>query len=111
MSNAPKPLRWFVPSRDEIREIPEDVRTTIGFKLRRLQNGEDAEDNDIKRFGEDDRIAHLVKIVAQGKDRNTYRTIATVQSLRVFGCSTSSRNGPRPGSGRRGGTSTGSMDA
>lgn len=79
MSSVPRPLRWFTPSRSEIQAVPEDVKDVIGFKLRRLQNGEHGADKDIKPFGEDDRIRHLVKLVAQGDDGNTYRTAVTVE--------------------------------
>jgi phage-related protein len=79
MERVPRPLRWFVPSREEIRGVPDDVKKEIGFKLRRLQNREDELDKDIKRFGEDRRISHLTKIVVNGDDGNTYRAVATVE--------------------------------
>ena len=53
--------------------MPEDIKDEIGFRLRRLQNGEHGNDRNIKRFGEDERIEHLLKIVAEGEDGNTYR--------------------------------------
>jgi phage-related protein len=70
-------LRWFVPSRDEIRAIPEDVKHEIGYLLSQLQNGEHLGEKNIKPFGEDRRISHLIKIVVDGDDGNTYRTAAT----------------------------------
>jgi len=75
----PRPLRWVVPSRDEIRDLPDDVKDEIGFKLRRVQNGEHGGDKDIKPFGEDPRIAHLIKIVAEGDDGNTYRAAVAAE--------------------------------
>lgn len=74
MSVVRKPLRWFVPSKKEVLNTPEDVRSEIGFKLHLLQIGEDGDDPDIKAFGEDNRIRHLTKIVTRGEDSNTYRT-------------------------------------
>jgi phage-related protein len=74
-----KPLRWFVPSREEIQGMPEDIKKEIGYRLRRLQNGEHIGDKNIKSFGEDRRIRHLMKIVADGDDGNTYRAVATVE--------------------------------
>ena len=76
---VPRPLRWFSPSRDEIRSLPDDVKDEIGFRLRRLQNGEHAADPNIKRFGEDPRIAHLMKIVSDGEDGNTYRAAVAIE--------------------------------
>jgi phage-related protein len=79
LTGVPKPLRWFVPSRDEIRAMPEDVRREMGYLLSQLQKGEHLEEKNIKRFGEDRWISHLTKIVVDGDDGNTYRTAATVE--------------------------------
>jgi phage-related protein len=75
----PKPVRWYGPSLDELSAFPWDVKRQIGFRLRRVQNGEHVRDGSVKRFGEDNRIAHLTKIVCDGDDGNTYRTAITVE--------------------------------
>ncbi|WP_084327570.1 type II toxin-antitoxin system RelE/ParE family toxin [Salinarimonas rosea] len=69
-----RPLRWFGPSRREVGALPDDVKRRIGFRLRRLQNGEEAHDENIRAFGEDRRLRGIVKLVADGEDGNTYRT-------------------------------------
>lgn len=79
MTDVPKPLRWLVPSREEMRNLPEDVKDEIGFRLRRLQNGDHESDPNIKPFREDGRISHLVKIVADGDDGNTYRAAVAAE--------------------------------
>jgi phage-related protein len=79
MISAARPVRWFMPSRDEIRDLPTDVRQEIGFRIRRIQNGEYHSDRSIKPFGEDSRIRHLIKIVTDGDDGNTYRTAVVAE--------------------------------
>ena len=36
---ADKPLLWLGSSRSDVRAFPEDVRSTAGFQLRRVQQG------------------------------------------------------------------------
>ncbi|MGO4175780.1 type II toxin-antitoxin system RelE/ParE family toxin [Bosea sp. TAF32] len=62
-----------------MQSMPEDIKDQVGFRLRRLQNGEHGNDRHIKRFGEDQRISDLIKIVAEGDDGNTYRCAVTVE--------------------------------
>ena len=81
--------------------MPEDIKDEIGFRLRRLQNGEHGSDRNIKRFGEDERIEHLLKIVAEGEDGNTYRGAVAAEFSEGYGFSTSLKNEQAWGSGRR----------
>lgn len=60
-------------------DMPEDVKDEIGHLLSQLQHGEEAAEPGIKRFHEDNRIAHLQKITSNGDDGNTYRCVATVE--------------------------------
>lgn len=79
MPGAQKPLSWSTPSSSELIDLPKAVRREFGYKLSLLQHGDERESPDIKRFGEDDRIAHLTKVVVDGADGNTYRLAATVE--------------------------------
>ncbi|AVF04736.1 MULTISPECIES: type II toxin-antitoxin system RelE/ParE family toxin [Devosia] len=79
MPGVQKPLSWLTPSISELVDLPKAVRREFGYKLSLLQHGDEQESPDIKRFGEDDRIAHLTKVVVNGADGNTYRLAATVE--------------------------------
>ena len=79
MARAPKPLRFRVPSKSDLMGLPTDVIDEIGHLLNCLQHGDDANEPNIRRFGEDRRISHVVKIVSDGSDGNTYRCAATVE--------------------------------
>lgn len=59
--------------------MPDDVKDGIGHLLSQLQHGEEAGEPGIKRFHEDPRIAHLFKVLSDGKDGNTYRGVAAVE--------------------------------
>jgi phage-related protein len=41
---ADKPLLWLGSSRSDVRAFPEDARSTVGFQLRRIQQGLDPND-------------------------------------------------------------------
>ena len=68
-----------MPSKDELMELPDDVIDELGHLLSRIQHGEEGQEPNVKRFHEDPRIEHLLKLVSRGNDGNTYRGVATVE--------------------------------
>lgn len=60
-------------------DLPDDVVDELVHLLSRIQHGEEGSEPNVKRFNEDSRIAHLLKVVSNGEDGNTYRGVATVE--------------------------------
>jgi len=71
----PKPLFWIASSRDDICELPKDVRRIFGFALRMAQRGSKHEDaKPLKGFGG----AGVLEVVAND-DGDTFRAVYTVR--------------------------------
>jgi phage-related protein len=72
---AAKPLCWIASSREDICELPEDVRRIFGFALRTAQRGGRHEDaKPLKGFGG----AGVLEIVSN-HDGDRFRAVYTVR--------------------------------
>ena len=70
-----KPLFWIGSTLDDVRRFPDDIKRTMGFALRRAQNGRKHVDaKPLKGFGG----AGVLEIV-EDDDGNTYRAVYTVK--------------------------------
>lgn len=71
----PKPLFWIASSRDDICELPKEVRRIFGFALRTAQMGGKHEDaRPLKGFGG----AGVLEVVSN-YDGDTFRAVYTVR--------------------------------
>ena len=74
-TEQPKPLFWIGPSRDDLREFPEDVCHSMGFALWQAQLGRKHRDAKVlKGFGG----AGVLEVV-EDHDGNTFRAVYTVK--------------------------------
>src|SRR5947209_8082871 len=72
---SPKPLRWVASSRDDLRDLPEDVEDVIGFALYQAQiGGKHIAAKPLKGFNG----AGVLEIVADD-DGSTHRAVYTVK--------------------------------
>src|SRR5262249_23527767 len=71
----PKPVFWVGSSRKDLRALPEEVRTTVGFALFQAQaGGKHVDAKPLKGFGG----ASVLEVV-EDHDGNTYRAVYTVR--------------------------------
>jgi|GEM_PF-298806 len=75
MSANMKSLEWVGPTKDDLRNFPDEVRSEIGYALYLAQAGEKHPDaKPLRGFGG----ASVLEVVADF-DRDTYRAVYTVQ--------------------------------
>ena len=75
-----KPVRWIASSRDDLRELPKEVRRDIGFALDMAQNGEKHPSaKPLQGFGG----AGVLEIV-ENFVGDTYRAVYTVRFAEVI---------------------------
>jgi phage-related protein len=71
----PRPLHWIGSSREDVRELPDDVQDVFGFALYQVQVGQKHIDaKPLRGFGG----GSTLEVVADGVG-NTYRAIYTIK--------------------------------
>lgn len=80
---VPKRVRFWPPSvQEEMRELDTDVAEHIAQALSDAKLGVKSES--AKPFGEDPRLAKVMKIVKNAKDGNTYRGVYTIEFVEAI---------------------------
>lgn len=80
MGEIAKPVHWIGSSRKDLREFPEEVRSTVGVALYEAQIGRKPDDaKPLKGFGG----AGVLEVVAS-EDGDAYRAVYTVRFAEVI---------------------------
>src|SRR5262245_19714391 len=70
-----KPLRWIASAKDDLKDMPTEVRRAVGYAIFAAQQGEKHDDAKVlKGFGD----AAVLEIIAR-HDGDTFRAVYTVR--------------------------------